>query len=259
LDATSINIMEAYYREIDKLCEKHKILDEQPTRFLNFDELGMNNRGEYEKKDMAVFINKDLLKSLQGKAAVRVMVLNDGSGNVTMIPFVLGGALRLATAFIGPVTASQVKEDWSAPDAWTEPARSGIPFPPGIHREHFQREDIKVFATESGSNNKELAAHMLMKWIIPLWRHMHPTGPLIILQDAPHCHGWLEEFCQFCAQNDIFVVKFPHNSTTMTQCLDVWFFKAFRKLYRKACENLRAAWEFQHGYLDMNMECCFLK
>ena len=50
LDATAVNIMEAYYVSIDKLCEAHEILDRQPTRFMNFDELGMNNRGEYEKK-----------------------------------------------------------------------------------------------------------------------------------------------------------------------------------------------------------------
>lgn len=259
MDATAVNIMERYYATIDDLCEEHPILDEEPTRLMNFDEAMLNNRGEYEKKDMTVFVTKVLLKSLKGLAPVRVMALNDGSGHVTLLPFILGGAIRLATAFIGPVCATQVKDDWSAPASWTEPARSGIPFPPGIHREHFQREDVKIFATESGSNNKELLVHMLMTWIIPLWRRLHPTGPLVILQDAPHCHGWSEELCQFCADNNIFIVKFPHNSTTMTQCLDVWFFKAFRKLYRKACENLRAAWEFQHGFLDMQMECSFSK
>jgi hypothetical protein len=159
----------------------------------------------------------------------------------------------------------QVKADWSAPASWTEPARSGIPFPPGIHRDHFQRDDVKVFATEYGSNNKELIAHMLMTWIILVILQDVPQS----LQDVPHCHGWCEELCQFCADNDIFIqfcadndifiVKFPHNSTTITQCLDVWFFKAFRKLYRKASENLRAAWEFQNGFLDMQMECCFSK
>ena len=50
LDATAVNIMEAYYTSIDKLVEEHSILDRQPTRFMNFDELGMNNRGEFEKK-----------------------------------------------------------------------------------------------------------------------------------------------------------------------------------------------------------------
>ncbi len=259
MDATSVNIMEAFYVSFDKLCEQYEELDRQPTRIMNWDEAALNNRGEYEKKDLTVFVFKELLKILKGLAPVRVMSLNDGSGNTTMIPFILGGAIRLATAFIGPVAETQVKEDWAAPASWTEPARSGIPFPPGIHREHFQREDVRVFATKSGSNNKELSAFMLMTWIIPLWRRMHPEGPLVMLQDAPNCHGWSEELCQFCADNNIFIVKFPHNSTTMTQCLDVWFFKAFRKLYRKACENLRAAWEFQHGFLDMQMECSFRK
>ncbi len=50
LDATAVSIMEVYYASIDKLCEQYAILDRQPTRFMNFDELGMNNRGEFEKK-----------------------------------------------------------------------------------------------------------------------------------------------------------------------------------------------------------------
>jgi len=75
-----------------------------------------------------VFVTKELIKLLKGLAPVRVMSLNDGSGNVTMIPHILGGVITLATAFIGPVNESQVKEDWSAPASWTEPARSGIPF-----------------------------------------------------------------------------------------------------------------------------------
>jgi hypothetical protein len=54
LDATAVNIMDAYYAEIDKLCEEHPILDLQPSRFMNFDEASLNNRGEYEKKDLTV-------------------------------------------------------------------------------------------------------------------------------------------------------------------------------------------------------------
>ncbi len=149
-----------------------------------------------------MFVTKELIKLLKGLAdiaPVRVMSLNDGSGNVTMIPHILGGVITLATAFIGPVNESQVKEDWSAPASWTELACSGIPFPPEIHCQHFQREDGKVFATESGSNNKELSAFMLMTWIIPLWRRVHPDGPLVILQDAPNCHSWSKELCQYCA------------------------------------------------------------
>jgi hypothetical protein len=204
-----------------------------------------------------VFVNRKLLKALRGKASVRLMALNDGSGNVTAIPFILGGNITLATAHIGPVCDTQVKADWSAPEAWTEPARCGLPFLPGIHPDHFKREDVRVFATESGSNNKELIEFMLTTWIFPLWRKLHPVGPLVVLQDAPHCHGWSERLCQYCSDNGIFIVKFPHNSTTMTQCLDVWFFKTFRRHYRFACENLRAAWEFERAYLDMNMMCCF--
>ena len=116
-----------------------------------------------------------------------------------------------------------------------------------------------MFATESGSNNKELSELMLCDWIIPLWRERHPDGPLFILQDAPRAHGWTERLCEFCDKNGVFIIKFPHNSTTMTQCCDVHYFKAFRKIYRYASENLRAAWEFQKGYLDMLMRVQFKK
>lgn len=152
-----------------------------------------------------------------------------------------------------------MKPDFSAPDFWTQPAAVGLPFLPGMRRDHFQRPDIRVFATESGSNNKDLSELILVDWIIPLWRKMHPTGPLFLLQDAPHSHGWTAKLCDFCDKNGVFIVKFPHNSTTMTQCLDVWYFKAFRRIYRFASENLRAAWEFEKGYLDMMMRCQFRK
>ena len=77
---------------------------------MNFDEAGLNNRGEYEKKDLSVFTSRDLLKELGGRAPVRCLALNDGSGNVTLIPFILGGGIMLATGFIGPVAESQVME-----------------------------------------------------------------------------------------------------------------------------------------------------
>jgi hypothetical protein len=57
---------------------------------------------------MTVFVSKELLKLLEGRASVRQMALNDGSGNVTMIPFILGDSTKLATAFIGAVTEKQV-------------------------------------------------------------------------------------------------------------------------------------------------------
>ena len=93
--------------------------------------------------------------------------------------------------------------------------------------------------------------------IIPEWRSIHPDGPLVILQDAPNAHSWTLRLCEFCAENEIFIVKFPHNSTTMTQCLDVHWIKAFRAQYRIAIENLKAAWEFQYAYLDYSFEVCF--
>ena len=77
---------------------------------MNFDEAGLNNRGEYEKKDLTVFTSRELLKELGGRAPVRALALNDGSGNVTLIPFILGGGIMLATGFIGPVAESQVMD-----------------------------------------------------------------------------------------------------------------------------------------------------
>jgi hypothetical protein len=153
----------------------------------------------------------------------------------------------------------QVKDDWSAPAAWTEPGKAGMPFLPGMSHDHFTNGKTRVFATESGSNNKDLSEYMLITWIIPLWRQIHPEGPLCILQDAPRAHGWTPRLCEFCAKNEVFIIKFPHNSTTMTQCLDVHFFKTFRKHYRDALENLRAAWEYVSGYLDYSFKCRFRK
>ena len=155
------------------------------------------------------------------------------------------------------LSLSQVQPAWSAPAHWTEPAIGQMPYLPGMKRDHFAGNTTRVFATESGSNNKDLLEFLIISWIIPMWRGIHPAGPLVILQDAPRAHGWTPELCEFCAKHEVFIVKFPHNSTTMTQCLDVYFFKAFRKIYRELSENLRAAWEFASGFLDYSFECQF--
>ena len=48
MDGTAANIMEAYYTSIDELHETYDILDFEPSRTMNFDECGLNNRGEYQ-------------------------------------------------------------------------------------------------------------------------------------------------------------------------------------------------------------------
>ncbi len=58
-----------------------------------------------------MFVSKELLKLLEGRASVRQMALNDGSGNVSIISFLLGDNTKLATAFIGAVTEKQVFAD----------------------------------------------------------------------------------------------------------------------------------------------------
>jgi hypothetical protein len=103
MDGTAANIMEAYYTSIDKLHEKYEIFDLEPSRTLNFDEAGLNNRGEYEQESKTVFTTVEWLKKLRGRTPHRTLALNDGSGNVSMIPFILGGNILLGTAFIGPV------------------------------------------------------------------------------------------------------------------------------------------------------------
>ncbi len=80
-----------------------------------------------------------------------------------------------------------------------------MPYLPGMRADLFG-DRTRVFGTESGSNNKDLLEHMLLSWIFPEWRKIHPEGPLIILQDAPRCHGWTQRLCEYCAENEIFIV-----------------------------------------------------
>ncbi len=103
MDGTAANIMEAYYTSIDDLHNQYEVFDLEPTRTLNFDECGLNNRGEYEQESKTVFTAVDWLKKLKGRTPHRTLALNDGSGNVSMVPFILGGNILLATAFIGPI------------------------------------------------------------------------------------------------------------------------------------------------------------
>jgi hypothetical protein len=161
MDGTAANIMEAYYASIDDLHESYRILDEEPSRTLNFDELSLNNRGEYVKELVEVFTSIALLKTLKGRTPHRTTSLNDGSGNVTMIPFILGGNILLGTAFIG---AGPEKPDWTAPSKWTQRAAVGMPYLPGMRADHFESNHTKVFATESGSNISHLLEFMLLDW-----------------------------------------------------------------------------------------------
>jgi len=164
MDGTAANIMEAYYKSIDNLHDSYPILDEEPSRTLNFDELSLNNRGEYAEETLQAFTSIALLKLLRGRTPHRTTALNDGSGNVTLIPFILGGNILLADAFIGAVET--VKPDWSAPAKWTQRNANGMPFLPGMRGDHFEGKRTRVFATESGSNNSLLLEYMLIEWCV---------------------------------------------------------------------------------------------
>ena len=166
MDGTAANIMEAYYQSIDDLHESYPIFDEEPSRTMNFDELALNNRGEYVEETLQVFTSVSLLKLLRGRTPHRTTALNDGSGNVTMIPFILGGNILLGDAFIGAVPAGSVKPDWSAPAKWTQRNANGMPFLPGMRADHFEGKRTRVFATESGSNNSNLLEYMLIEWCV---------------------------------------------------------------------------------------------
>jgi hypothetical protein len=118
-----------------------------------------------QEETLKVFTTVRLLKLLRGRQPHRTTALNDGSGHVTMIPFILGGNILLGTAFIGP---GKERADWSAPAKWTQPASVGMPYLPGMRGDHFSRNHTKVFATESGSNCSELLEYMLLHWIFPI-------------------------------------------------------------------------------------------
>jgi hypothetical protein len=167
MDGTAANIMDAYYRSIDDLHDQYTVLDDEPSRTMNFDELQINGRGEYAEEDQKVFTTIKLIKLLKGKSPQRCVALNDGKGNLTKIPFILGGNILLATAFIG---AGPVRDDWSAPAKWTQRAAVGMPYLPGMRFDHFTGAHTRVFATESGSNCAELLEHMLVKWCVSLMR-----------------------------------------------------------------------------------------
>ncbi len=164
MDGTAANIMDAFYGKIDDLHEQYPVLDDEPSRTMNFDELQINHRGEYAEEDQLVFTTIRLLKLLKGKSPQRCVALNDGKGSLTKIPFILGGNILLATAFIG--ANSPVKDDWSAPAKWTQRAAVGMPYLPGMRADHFTGTHTRVFATESGSNCAELLEFMLVEWCV---------------------------------------------------------------------------------------------
>jgi hypothetical protein len=76
---------------------------------------------------------------------------------------------------------------------------------------------------------QEVLDAFLTEMVIPAMRREVPTGPLVIAMDAPNCHGRTTELRTFLSRHDVKLLLPPHNSSTLTQTLDIgWFFKLAR-------------------------------
>jgi hypothetical protein len=89
--------------------------------------------------------------------------------------------------------------------------------------------------------------------VIPAMRRDVPTGPLVIVMDAPSCHGRTTELRTFLSRHDVKLLLLPHNSSTLTQMLDIGWFLNWRDEYQATADALLEVSKSAHARLGPNM------
>ena len=114
------------------------------------------------------------------------------------------------------------------------------PSPCRIGVDVFERGEVAIYVSDSGSMNVELLCEIWEKTIIPRWRSLPglEDGPLLCRMDAPKSHRVNATFAQLLLDNDIYLLLLPHNSSTLLQPLDNGFNKWWRNNFKRIVANL---------------------
>ena len=70
---------------------------------------------------------------------------------------------------------------------------------------------------------------LMTSYIIPMWRSLVPEGPLLFIMDFPDFHHLCPEMTMYLLKNGIILWTLPHESSTLTQSLDVVAFGLLQK------------------------------
>ena len=213
-----------------------------PRRWVNIDETPNCERGEKSGHKACVLVSADAMKAT-GKAPVRVRVLNDGNGPLTMVPALRADGVVPAVGFLtaGACLTPQAAQG----EALLLPGVPADIFADGLK--------ARIYETPCGSMNVATLELFLLDQVIPAMRKDVPTGCLVVVLDAPRCHGRTTNLRNQLKKHQVCLLLLPHNSSTLTQALDVDWFKPWRAEYQAAADALLEVSKYSEAFLNIDM------
>ena len=225
------------YDKLGEVFAQHPILLAEPRRIANMDEKPLSAASEKigNGKDKVVYD-----KSVDFVPHMVTQSLTSDVPHVTFVPTVLGDGTKLKSAYVLKVggEGSEFQARWLKP-----------PFLPGFNAGWFAALFFAV--TLSGYMTLELFKLLMMSFIIPQWRALVPLGPLLLIMDYPDFHGLCAELTLFLVKQGVMLWTLPHESSTLTQSLDVVAFGLLQKRLNHYYQLLAGISGDTHAYLAM--------
>jgi hypothetical protein len=221
-----------------KLVKKYPSLRNRKA-WVNVDETPNCERGEKQGRQCWVLTNRTAMKGKRGKA-VRSRAMKSGNGPLSFVPALRADGVVISTAFL------------STGECANPPLYNGELLP-GLGNPFADPVTCRIFATKSGSMTQEVLEAFLTEMVVPAMRREVPIGPLVIAMDAPNCHGRTTELRTFLSRHDVKLLLPPHNSSTLTQMLDIGWFLNWRDEYQASADALLEVSKSAHAHLGPNM------
>ena len=226
------------YDKLGQVFDDHPILLQEPRRIANMDEKPLSAASEKVGggKDKVVYD-----KSVDFVPGMVTQALTSDVPHVTFVPTVLGDGTKLKSAYVLKVGSegSEFQARWLRP-----------PHLPGFTPAWFAALFFAV--TLSGYMTLELFKLLMMSHIIPQWRALvGPLGPLLLIMDYPDFHHLCPELTLFLITQGVMLWTLPHESSTLTQSLDVVAFGLLQKKLNKYYQLLAGIAGDSHAYLAM--------
>jgi hypothetical protein len=237
-----------YQAELRELREKEPDLKKRTTN-ANVDETpGGSTRGEKFFERQMFGITSAAVIRKQGGKQTRVAAIDDDGHVISFVPFLLGDGRLLCEIYI--VSGKLVSDEWTKLPSTRLPADMACEFLPGIDLKVFERGNVAIYVSDSGSMTQELLKDIFEFTIIPCWRNLEPTGPLLCRMDAPKSHRVNAEFAALLLRENVRLLLLPHNSSTLLQPLDNGFNKWWRRQFKRIVKNLISVSQNKNFYLD---------
>ncbi len=234
----SRSTLESHADEICKLVKKYPSLKNRKA-WVNVDETPNCERGEKQGRQCWVLTTRTAMKAKRGRA-VRSRAIGNGNGPLSFVPALRGDGVVVSTAFLSTGECAN-------------PPLYGGELLPGLGNPFADPVTCRIFATKSGSMTQEVLEAFLTQMVIPAMRRDVPTGPLVIVMDAPSCHGRTTELRTFLSRHGVKLLLLPHNSSTLTQMLDIGWFLNWRDEYQATADALLEVSKSAHARLGPNM------